>query len=627
MNPKWDGSERRKSLREQAEAMVVSLSPDQINSQPAEILLHELLVHKVELEMQNEELRRAYSSLEEARDRYIDLYEFAPVGYITISREGLINEINLTGSTLLGWERTKLLKRRFSQFVAQPDRDRWHRLFLNMMEHTNSDSNKHEFGLQITRADDSLFYAHLNCLPKMMKDEAPILRIALTDITQQKTALDQLEHLAFYDPLTDLPNRQLLKDRLRLAMAASARSRKYGALLFIDLDNFKTLNDTLGHNIGDLLLQQVAQRLLSSVRQKDTAARLGGDEFVVMLEDLSENAQEAAIHAEISGKKILAALNAPYLLNGHDYRCSSSIGATMFYDHVVPEDELLRHVDIAMYQAKHRGRNNLCFFDQAMQAVIIERAAMEADLRVALEQKQFILYYQQQITHDDQIVGAEVLIRWQHPERGLILPMGFIPLAEETGLILAIGQWVLETACAQLKRWENNPQTQHLQLAVNVSAHQFHQIDFVKQITDILDKSAIDHSRLKLELTESMLLNEQTEITEKMHALKALGVGFSLDDFGTGYSSLSYLTHLPFDQLKIDRSFVHNIGVNHTDSVIVQTLIGMTSNLLDMQIIAEGVETEEQRAFLEHNGCDLCQGYLFSKPVPLAEFEALLPKS
>jgi len=423
-----------------------------------------------------------------------------------------------------------------------------------------------------------------------------------------------------------LPNRQLLKDRLRLAMAASARSRKYGALLFIDLDNFKTLNDTRGHNVGDLLLQQVAQRLLSSVRKNDTAARLGGDEFVVMLEDLSENAQEAAIHAEISGKKILGALNAPYLLNGHDYRCSASIGATMFYDHGVAEDELLRHVDIAMYQAKHRGRNNLCFFDQAMQAVIVERAAMEADLRLAIEQKQFILYYQQQITHDGRIVGAEVLIRWQHPERGLILPMDFIPLAEETGLILAIGQWVLETACAQLKRWENNLQTQHLQLAVNVSAHQFHQNDFVKQVSALLETSAIDPTRLKLELTESMLLNDQVEITAKMHALKALGVGFSLDDFGTGYASLSYLTHLPFDQLKIDQGFIHNIGLNHTDSVIVQTFIGMTSNLPDMQIIAEGVETEEQRAFLEHNGCGLCQGYLFSEPVPLAEFEALLPK-
>lgn len=625
MNAKWDGSERRNSLRVQAESLVASLSPTAISSQPAEILLHELLVHKVELEMQNEELRRAYGSLEEARDRYVDLYEFAPVGYITISREGLISEINLTGSTLLGWERTKLLKRRFSQFVAQPDRDRWHRLFLSMMENGKGDNNKHELGLQMTRADDSLFYAHLNCLPKMIKNEAPMLRIALTDITQQKAALDQLEHLAFYDPLTDLPNRQLLKDRLHLALAASARSRKYGGLLFIDLDNFKTLNDTLGHNVGDLLLQQVAQRLLSSVRKNDTAARLGGDEFVVMLEDLSENEQEAAIHAEISGKKILAALNAPYLLNGHDYRCSSSIGATMFYDHAVPEDELLRHVDIAMYQAKHRGRNNLCFFDQAMQAVILERAAMEADLRVALEQKQFILYYQQQITHDGQIVGAEVLIRWQHPERGLILPMDFIPLAEETGVILAIGQWVLETACAQLKRWENNPQTQHLQLAVNVSAHQFHQNDFVKQVRALLETSAIDPTRLKLELTESMVLNDQTESTAKMLALKALGVGFSLDDFGTGYASLSYLTHLPFDQLKINQGFIHNIGVNHTDSVIVQTLIGMTNNLSDMQIIAEGVETEEQRAFLEQHGCVLCQGYLFSKPVLPAEFEALLP--
>jgi len=627
MNQKWDGSERRKSLRAKAEAMVANLSPAEIATQPTQILLHELLVHKVELEMQNEELRSAYVALEAARDRYVDLYEFAPVGYITMSREGLISEINLTGSTLLGVERSKLLKRRFSQFIVSADRDRWHRLFLNMMEQAKANGDKHEFGLEMAHADGSAFYAHLNCLPKLSADAAPVLRIALTDISQQKKVLDQLEHLAFYDPLTHLPNRQLLKDRLQLALAASARSRKYGALLFIDLDNFKTLNDTLGHNTGDLLLQQVAQRLLSSVRQKDTAARLGGDEFVVMLEDLSENAQEAAIHAEISGKKILAALNAPYLLDDHEYRCSSSIGATMFCGHGVAEDDLLRHVDIAMYQAKHRGRNNLCFFDQAMQAVITERAELEADLRVALEQQQFILYYQQQISQDGQIVGAEVLIRWQHPERGLILPMDFIPLAEETGLILAIGQWVLETACAQLKRWENNPQTQHLQLAVNVSAHQFHQIDFVKQITDILEKSAIDPTRLKLELTESMLLENRAEIAVKMQALKAIGVGFSLDDFGTGYASLAYLTQLTFDQLKIDQSFVHKIGVNHNDSVIIKAIIGMTNNLHDMQIIAEGVETEAQRAFLEEHGCALCQGFLFSKPLPLAEFEALLPKS
>ena len=420
----------------------------------------------------------------------------------------------------------------------------------------------------------------------------------LTDITQQKITAEQIKMLAFYDPLTNLPNRRLLKDKLHLAMAYSARNKRPGALLFIDLDNFKQLNDTLGHNIGDLLLKQVAQRLLGCVREIDSVARLGGDEFVVMLEALSKNPEEAIIDVEIVGQKIIDALNAPYLLENNEYRCTSSIGAVLFDDHLATEDELLKHADIAMYAVKHSGRNNLRFFDQAMQSVLTKRATLEADLQRALEKNQFTLYYQLQTTHDKWIVGAEVLIRWRHSEQGLILPMEFIPLAEETGLILAIGQWVLETACAQLKRWESKPHTQRLQLAVNISALQLHHADFFEQIHALVEKYAIEPNRLKLELTESMVLDDIDDNIVKMQALKHIGVGFSMDDFGTGYSSLSYLTQLPLDQLKIDQSFIRNLDLKHTDSVIVQTIIGMANNL-GMEVIAEGVETETQRAFLE----------------------------
>ncbi|MDD5273771.1 MAG: EAL domain-containing protein, partial [Methylovulum sp.] len=444
-----------------------------------------------------------------------------------------------------------------------------------------------------------------------------------TDISQQKSASEQIEQLVFYDPLTHLANRRLLKDRLHLALMSSNRNNRHGALLFIDVDHFKTLNDTLGHNMGDLLLKQIAQRLMNCVRESDTVARLGGDEFVVMLEDLDEQAGQAAIQTETLGMHILAVLNAPYQLIRHDYHSSCSIGATLFYNHQVSEDDLFKHVDIAMYQAKHQGRNTLCFFDKAMQTKLIERTALETELREALAKSQFRLYYQMQNTHDGQTVGAEALIRWQHPEMGLIPPNKFIPLAEETGLILSIGQWVLETACAQLKAWEGHPLTRDLLLAVNVSARQFHQADFVEKILHLTGQFAINPRKLKLELTESLVLINITDTISKMNALRDVGIRFSLDDFGTGYSSLSHLTRLPLDQLKIDRSFIQNIGSKPSDAVIVQTIIGMTETL-GIEVIAEGVETELQRAFLEENGCGLCQGFLFSQPVPLQEFEAML---
>jgi len=455
------------------------------------------------------------------------------------------------------------------------------------------------------------------------EEEEDDLLVVVEDITELKAQAVHIEQLAFYDPLTGLPNRSLLRDRVQRALTHSTRHKNHGAILFIDLDNFKALNDTKGHNIGDLLLIEAAKRLQDCIRSGDTVARLGGDEFVVVLDELNENTRQAAAQAQDIGEKVLASLNQPFNLQGFEHYSSASIGISLFRDNEISIDDLFRHADTAMYQAKTSGRNTLRFFDPDMQASLEARAKLEADLHHALSQRQFKLFFQIQVNAVNHPIGAEALLRWLHPERGLVSPLQFIPLAEDTGLILPIGQWVLETACAQIKAWETNPLACELQLAVNVSARQFHQPDFVEQIRATLKKTGADPARLKLELTESVVLGNIDNAVAKMHELKGIGVHFSMDDFGTGYSSLSYLTQLPLDQLKIDQSFVRNIGIKPTDAVIVQTIIGM-GNSLGMEVIAEGVETEAQRDFLERNGCHAYQGYLFSKPVPIEEFETLI---
>jgi diguanylate cyclase (GGDEF)-like protein/PAS domain S-box-containing protein len=456
------------------------------------------------------------------------------------------------------------------------------------------------------------------------------LAIIGRDITELKAQAAHIEQLAFYDSLTGLPNRSLLRDRLQQAMAVGGRSQLEGALLFIGLDNFKMLNDTKGRDIGDLLLIEVATRLQDCMRSSDTVARLGGtvarlgnDEFVVIINELSKNAQQAAAQAHDVGERVLASINQPFNLQGFEHYCTASIGISLFRGDEIGMDGLLKQADIAMYQAKTSGRNTVRFFDPDMQATLEARATLEADLHHALSQQQFKLFFQIQVNAANQPIGAEALLRWQHPKRGLVAPLQFIPLAEDTGLVLPIGLWVLETACAQIKAWEANPLACELQLAVNVSARQFHQPDFVEQVRAALNKTGADPTRLKLELTESVVLDNINNTVAKMHELKEIGVRFSMDDFGTGYSSLSYLTQLPLDQLKIDQSFMRNIGTKPTDAVIVQTIISM-GNSLGMEVIAEGVENEEQRDFLERNGCRAYQGYLFSKPVPIGEFEALI---
>ena len=446
--------------------------------------------------------------------------------------------------------------------------------------------------------------------------------LTMVDLSQRKAAEEEIRYLAFYDPLTRLPNRRLLMDRLQQALATSARHQRSGALLLLDLDNFKTLNETQGHDRGDTLLLQVSHRLRACVHEDDTVARQGGDEFVVVLEDLGDTREEAAARAEEAAQKILLALREPYTLDGETHHSSLSMGITIFSGMRETVDELLKRADLAMYQAKSAGRDTLRFYDPQMQAAVSERAALELDMRAGLAQGQFELYYQPQVDNG-RITGAEALLRWRHPRDGFVSPAQFIPLAEESGLILPIGEWALQAACERLALWAQQPALAGLTLAVNVSPRQFHQSCFVPQVLAALARTGAEGRHLKLEMTEGLLLADVEDTIAKMSTLRSYGVGFSLDDFGTGYSSLAYLKRLPLTQLKIDQSFVRDVLTDPNDAAIARTVVAL-ANSLGLDVIAEGVETEEQRAFLARNHCHSWQGYLLSKPIPAADFEQLV---
>lgn len=443
------------------------------------------------------------------------------------------------------------------------------------------------------------------------------------DISKLKHAEEKIQELAFFDQLTGLPNRVLLIDRVRQAVNANIRSKSYGALLFIDLDNFKTLNDSLGHHMGDMLLKCAAQRLSHCVRADDTVARFGGDEFVVLLANLgTQKAKAAALQAEAIGEKILAAFTEVFQLDAYEYPCTASVGVTLFSTDECNVDELLKRADLAMYDAKTAGRNGLRFFDPAMQTMITARAALETDLREDLKKERILLHYQPQVDHEGRLLGAEALARWPHAHKGMISPSEFIPVAESTGLILQLGALMLKTACRQLARWSTDPATERLTIAINVSALQMRQKNFVEEVRAIIEQTGANPHRLKIELTESTLVSNVDDVIAKMGKLKAIGIGFSLDDFGTGYSALSYLKRLPLDQLKIDRSFVKDVLVDSNDAAIAQMIIAL-SRSLGLSVIAEGVETEEQYAFLARHGQLSYQGYLFGRPMPAEDFVSL----
>ncbi len=474
------------------------------------------------------------------------------------------------------------------------------------------------------KKDGTLFWIELDIVP--VKDAHDITTHWVStarDITQRKVDEQEIEYMAFYDPLTQLPNRQMLMDRLERALEQTDPASINGALMFIDLDNFKVLNDTLGHATGDLLLRKVATRLGACVRLSDTVARLGGDEFVVMLERLPDHPKAAIRYSRTVAKRILQALSEPYDLVGHQHDSTCSIGVTLFSKHQQGMSDLLKQADLAMYQAKASGRNAVCFFDPAMQAVVTANAALNVELRQSLRRGDFVLYYQPQVGREGHMFGVEALIRWQHPTRGLVYPDEFITQAEESGLILQLGQWVIETACVQLSKWAKRDATSHLRISVNVSVRQFRHPEFVDLLLAIIKRVGINANQLKLELTESLLATGMDITIAKMGRLKDAGVTLSIDDFGIGYSALSYLKHLPLDQLKIDRSFVKDILTDPNDAAIARTIIGLAQSL-GLGVVAEGVETIAQRDMLRRFGCDCYQGHLFCQALPIDELEVFM---
>lgn len=566
-----------------------------------------------------------YRELEEERTRLRTLLETLPNPIWMKDLQGSYESCNSAFERMLDRERIDIIGKTDAELLPAPLADTFAR--LDQAAAGRFEPVESEEWLTSGRGEPRLYETTRIAVLNRAGERTGVLGIA-HDITDRKSAEQKIEQLAFYDPLTRLPNRRLMFDRLQQVLSNRLHQDRQHALMLIDVDDFKTLNDTQGHSAGDQLLVDIARRLTHNVRQGDTVARLGGDEFVVIVVDL-DTGEQGAVQARHIASKLHKVLREPYLLQrdginpqGRSHFCTSSLGVLLFTHETGTPEELLKRVDTAMYQAKHAGRDRVSFFDQAMEDRLAARAALEADLRQAIIGQQFLLHYQPQVDNRGYLTGAEVLLRWQHPLRGHVSPAEFIPLAEETGMIVMIGHWVLETACRQLAQWASHPALRHLTLAVNVSSRQFRLPTLVEEIKSMLTRTGAPAHQLKLELTESLLLEHATESIARMNELRELGLVFSLDDFGTGYSSLTYLKRLPLYQLKIDQSFVRDVLSDPNDAAIARTVIAL-GHTLGLHVIAEGVETEEQHAFLAANGCDAYQGYLFSRPLPLAEFESL----
>ena len=748
------------SLYQRAEAALgqrVSQSPEQfaaLSPAQAQRTLHDLQVHQVELEMQNEELRRKQVELDESLARYVNFYDLAPVGYCTVTEEGLIRESNLTTSTLLNVPRSELIKQSITRFIFNDDQDSYYKHRRKLIDADGPLSVE----LRLLKRDGAPFWAHLevakvkegeggsemrlvikditerktveeslraseaqyrslaewtpesiiihgegkmlfinpaaikmlgatcasdlvgkpildlihpdfrkivsqrldkNAKPggkspmqeqKLFKRDGsvidvevqgmrvnfngkPAVHAAMRDITERKHSEELVRQLAYYDPLTGLVNRLLFNNQVTQATLASKRTGHHGALLLLDLDNFKSINDTYGHGAGDLLLIEVARRLKSCVREVDAVGRLGGDEFVVLLKDLAQDEVTAKAQAVVLAEKIRGLLGAPYVLTLAadadrapqviEHHCTASLGVALFLGTGVSREDCIKRADIAMYRAKNSGRNTVCFFNSLMQVEQTNNVIFEEDMRKAVFDKQFRLYYQAQVKSKSEVTGVEALLRWQHPTRGWVSPAELIATAEKTGLILPLGLWVLETACTQLAVWANQAATANLTMAVNVTARQFQQGDFVEQVIAVLERTGANPLLLKLELTESVLVTDVESVIVKMNLLKAKGISFSLDDFGTGYSSLSDLKRLPLSQLKIAQELVRDILIDPNDMGIARMVIALADSM-GLTAIAEGVETEAQRDFLEMLGCTPYQGFLFCSPVPIEAFEAFM---
>lgn len=569
--------------------------------------------------------RLSENALRESESKLRGMINGALDAIITIDHHGKIVEFNPAAEHIFGYSRAEVLGLKLADVIIPPSMKDAHSAgHANFIQTGQKRIFDQRLELTAMRADGTEFPIELT-ITSLHDQGLPLVTGFIRDITEKKRAEEEIQSLAYFDALTGLPNRRLLIDRLQQAFATSARAKKYGAVIFIDLDNFKTLNDSRGHDYGDLLLIEVARRLRACVRAEDTVARLSGDEFVIILEDLKQDIEQSVNEARGVGMKILDAIHHAYQLKEIEYHNTCSIGISLFSGYEVDVDELLKRSDTAMYQAKAAGRNALKFYDPKMQEALEHRIELEAQMRVALLKHQFQLLYQPQVDATRKMFGAEILLRWDHPQLGLISPTQFIAIAEESGLIIAIGNWVLFNACRQLKTWEADGNTKNIQLAVNVSARQFRQPGFVDGVKQVLIETGARSSLLKLELTESVVLDNVEDAIHKMNELRNIGVRFAMDDFGTGYSSLAYLKKLPLTQVKIDQSFVRDIATDANDAAIIQTIIAM-SKTLGLNVIAEGVETEAQFAMLQRYGCRQFQGYLFGKPMLGEEIDALISR-
>lgn len=580
----------------------------------------------IERDQTEQQRTQEQEALRESAQHSHNILENMLDGVVTINKYGLIETVNKASCAIFGYTADELLGANIAMLMPESDPSYYGDHRAQQLQSLKNGGSSYLVGKPREtvgqRKDASTFPMSL-AVSKIARRGHPTFVVVVRDITQRRQSEEEIHRLAFYDPLTELPNRRLLIDRLKQATVTSARTGQYGAVMFLDLDQFKLLNDTQGHAMGDELLKQVATRLKTCVRLDDSVARLGGDEFVVLLERLSQSAPESAAYAEVVTGKILAVLGQPYKLGGHVHSSTPSIGVVMFQGDREDTDQLLKQADVAMYQAKASGRNTARFFDPTMQVTATMHAALENDLRRGLYQHEFILLYQFQVDLQGVPVGAEALLRWNHSTRGLVPPLQFVALAEETSMGLVLGQWVLETACNQLRCWAAQTTTAHWTLAVNVSPTQFAQASFVTNVTSALKRSGANPGLLTLELTESMLMSNLEDTLSKMQALRRVGVRFALDDFGTGYSSLMHLQRLPLHQLKIDRSFVNALLTAPNDAAVARSTVAL-GHSLGMTVVAEGVETAEQRNALAALGCDVFQGYFYGRPAPaceLTEFE------
>jgi len=594
--------ENRDYTRENLEKML----PEEIGQ-----ILHELRVHQIELEMQNEELRQTQIELDAQRERYFDLYDLAPVGYCTLSEEGLILEANLTAAILLGVSRSKLVGRLMSGFVHKEDQNNY---YLYRKKFFKSDE-KISFELHLLRENNPPFWAHLVTTAAKNSDDISVVRLVMSDINEKKIYEDELNRIAQYDALTNLPNRVLLSDRLSQGMAQSQRHGLPLAVVYLDLDGFKEINDTYGHETGDHLLITLSNQMKQTLREGDTIARIGGDEFVIILLDLKTI--EDAIPMII---RLLDATSIPINVDNLTLQITASLGVT-FYPQTqnIDTDLLLRQADQAMYQAKLAGRNRYHVFDTQQDSILRERYEFIENIRKAMQSSEFLLYYQPKVNmKTGVIIGVEALIRWQHPQNGLLAPALFLPMIEDHPLSIELGAWVIQTALKQMELWQN--QGLDIHVSVNVSARQLQEDNFVNRLQEILAMYPnVNPAHLELEVLETSKLEDMNRTAQIIQSCREFNVLFSLDDFGTGYSSLTYLQRLPIATIKIDQSFIRDMFHNPNDLSILSGIISL-ANAFHLNIIAEGVETIEHGELLLQMGCEYAQGYAIARPMPAHEF-------